>query len=281
MNVQYKQVVIWDLTLVDVGFLGSEQSVFPEALRGLAVNGCKITTGAPVATVGVWAPGATVTNLIDSTMYINEGTTAAPVWTLFSTTTSGFSLPLSETDAATTTGTSFALIMSALTTGVGQKITASAVTTGTLHQMIAAAATLTTGRYYAANDGALNVWSVGANGHQHFLQTTAPTIAVSTANGISAAAITAGGTDVVGIITTTGTNNAGGDTVLQVTFNKTYTTAPKAVFLTPRNASAAKAAATSLALPYISAIAATTFDITIPSDASAGATPSFNYLVIA
>lgn len=281
-QIQYKQVVIWDSTLIDIGFLGSEQSVYPAALRGLAICGSKITTGAPTATAGVWAPGATVTNLIDSTMYINEGTTAAPVWTLFSTTTSGFSLPLSETDAATTTGTSFALIMSALTTGVGQKITASATTTGKLHQLIAAAATLTgAGRYYAANDGALDTFSIGPNGHIHTLQTTAPTIAVSTANGISAAAITAGGTDSAGIITTTGTNNAGGDTVLQVTFNKTYTTAPKVVLLTPRNASAAKAAATSLALPYISAIAATTFDITIPSDASAGATPSFNYLVIA
>lgn len=279
--IQYKQVVIWDTDIIDVGFLGSEQSVFPAALRGLAISGAKITTGAPNAVVGVWAPGAVVTNLIDSTQYINEGTTAAPVWTLFSTTTSGFSLPLSETDAATTTGTSFAMIISALTTGVAQKITAAAVTTGKIFQAIAAAAVMTTGRYYSANDGALDVWGIGANGHTHYTQTTAPTIAVSTANGISAAAITAGGTDVNGIITTTGTNNAGGNTVLQVTFNKTYTVAPKAVLLFPRNAAAAKIAATSLAGVFISAITATTFDITIPSDAGAGATPSWDYLVIA
>lgn len=267
--------------MIDVGFIGSEQSVYPSALRGLASSGCKITTGAPAATVGVWAPGATVQNLIDGTEYINEGTTAAPVWTLLSTSTSGFTLPLSETDAATTTGTSFAMIMSALTTGVGEKITAAAVTTGKIFQAIAAAAVMTTGRYFSANDGALDVWGIGANGHTHYTQTTAPTIAVSTQNGITAAAITAGGTDVNGIITTTGTNNNGGPTVLQVTFHKTYTTAPKAVLLFPRNAAAAKIAATSLAGAYVSAIAATTFDITIPADAGAVATPSWNYLVIA
>ncbi len=280
MQIQYKQKVIWDADMIDVGFLGSEQSV-PLALRGLAISGVKITTGAPAATVGQWAPSAKVCNAVDGTEYIMTGSTASPVWALVPTSTSAFSLPSSETDSTTTTGTSLAWIMSALTAGIAQVVTATATTTGKLYRAVAAAATLTTGRYYEANDGATNVWGIGANGHTHYTQTTAPAIAVSTANGISAAAITAGGTDVTGIITTTGTNNNGGATVLQVTFNKTYTTAPKAVLLFPRNASAAKSAATSLAGAYVSAIAATTFDITIPADASAGATPSWNYLVIA
>lgn len=279
--IQYKQVVIWDANLIDVGFIGSEQSVYPAALRGLACSAVQIVTGAPTAVVGQWMPGAKVYNAIDSTEYIMTGTTASPVWALVPTSTSAFSLPSSESDTITTTGTSLAWIMSALTTGIAQVVTAIATTTGKLYRAVAAAATLTTGRYFEANDGATNVWGIGANGHTHYTQTTAPTIAVSTANGISAAAITAGGTDVNGIITTTGTNNNGGATVLQVTFNKTYTTAPKAVLLFPRNAAAAKIAATSLAGVFISAIAATTFDITIPADASAGATPSWNYLIIA
>lgn len=81
MNVQYKQVVIWDANIIDVGFLGSEQSV-PLALRGLAINGVYILTGAPAATVGVWAPGAQIYNAVDGTMCLNTGTTAAPVWGL-------------------------------------------------------------------------------------------------------------------------------------------------------------------------------------------------------
>lgn len=81
MQIQYKQVVIWDANVIDVGFLGSEQSV-PAALRGLAINGVYIVTGAPAATAGFWAPGAQIYNAVDGTMYINTGSTATPVWGL-------------------------------------------------------------------------------------------------------------------------------------------------------------------------------------------------------
>lgn len=240
----------------------------------------KTTTGAPAATAGYFAPSAMIFNLVDGTWYQMTGSTASPAWTLNGS-SSGFALPVSATDAATTTGNSASWTQNLVTTGKGLLQSLTALTSGIGHQITAAAATLTTGRYFAANDGALNVWSIGANGHIHTAQTTAPTIAVTAQNGITAAAITAGATDVAGIVTTTGTNNGGGDTVLDVTFNKTYTTAPKTVGLSARNASAAKAAATSLAVPFVSAISATGFTITIPSDASAGATPSFEYQVIA
>lgn len=82
--IQYKQVVIWDSNVIDVGFLGSEQSV-PKALRGLASEGIYIVTGAPAATVGQWIPAAQIKNAVDGTTYENTGTTAAPVWTLLST----------------------------------------------------------------------------------------------------------------------------------------------------------------------------------------------------
>lgn len=81
MHLNYKQTVIWDLTLIDVGFLGSEQSV-PSAIRGLAHIGVKITTGAPNAVVGQWAPSATIYNSIDGNFYLMTGTPAAPVWSL-------------------------------------------------------------------------------------------------------------------------------------------------------------------------------------------------------
>jgi len=79
MQIQYKQVVGWDSSLIDVGFLGSEQSV-PTALRGLAISAVKVTTGAPSQVAGQWAPGAQVANAIDGTVYIMNGTTAAPTW---------------------------------------------------------------------------------------------------------------------------------------------------------------------------------------------------------
>ena len=125
------------------------------------------------------------------------------------------------------------------------------------------------------------MFGIGANGHIHTSQTTAPSIIVTTPNGITAAAITAGGTDVCGVITTTGTNNNGGNTVIDVTFHKTYTTAPKSVQLQALNTAASKAAAVSLLTAYVSARTATGFTITIPADANAIATPSWSYQVIA
>lgn len=249
-----------------------------------------------------------------------------------------FTLPSTETDSTTTTGTSLNIVESTLTTGNGLKVTGTTgvfttggslikadlsaavagnglvaittgvytgtglslvtgnsattgilgsisgtgLTTGIGQKVTATAATLTTGRYYSANDSAIEVFGIGANGHIHSTVSAAPpTIAVTQQNGITAAAITAGGSDTCGVITTTGTNNAGGTSILQVTFGKTYTVAPKGVILMPANASAAKSAATSQAGVFVSAVAATTFDITIPSDASAGATPSWRYVVIA
>lgn len=79
MQINYKQVVIWDANVIDVGFLGSEQSV-PLALRELAINGVYIVTGAPAAVAGHWAPGAQVANAVDGTLYIMTGTTASPAW---------------------------------------------------------------------------------------------------------------------------------------------------------------------------------------------------------
>lgn len=176
----------------------------------------------------------------------------------------------------------FKATASAAITGVVSQTSALATVSGIAVEARATAATLTTGRYYSANDAATEVFGVGANGHVHSTVSAAPpTIAVSQQNGITAAAITAGGSDTCGIITTTGTNNNGGTSILQVTFGKTYTTAPKTVLLFPLNTSGSKTAATSLFNPIISAKTATTFDITIPQDAGAGATPSWAYLVIA
>ena len=171
---------------------------------------------------------------------------------------------------------------SANTTAGLLQVSGLGLTTGVGILVNATAATLTTGRYISVNDAATEVFGVGANGHIHStVSAVPPTIAVTTANGISAAAITAGGTDTCGIITTVGTNNNGGDTVLTVTFGKTYTNPPKAVLITPVNASAAKVATTALTSGWVSATSATTFVMHIPADAAAAATPSYNYFVIA
>lgn len=167
-------------------------------------------------------------------------------------------------------------------TGKVLQVSATASLTGVIIESLATAGTFTTGRYFSANNATTEVFGIGLNGHIiSTVSASAPTIAVSQQNGITAAAITAGGSDTCGIITTTGTNNNGGTSILQVTFGKTYTTAPKAIVLYPRNSAASKVAATSLLTTFISAITATTFDITIPQDAAAAATPSWNYVVIA
>lgn len=174
------------------------------------------------------------------------------------------------------------VVANSATAGVIDMMSGTGITSGIISQAIAAQVTMTTGRYYSANDGANEVFGIGANGHIHSTASAdGPAIAVSTPNGISAAALTAGATDTCGVITTTGTQDGSGDTVLQVTFGKTYTTAPKAVLLFPLNSSGSKVSTTTLVRPYISARSATTFDITIPEDSAAGATPSFCYVVIA
>lgn len=271
----YQTVVSFDPNLRDAWF--TDTDTLPTAMQGLVYAGIYIVTGAPVATVGKYLPGAIVHNAVDGTDWQMNGSTASPSFVLLESSASGFTLPLSETDAATTTGTSFALIMSALTTGVAQKITAAAATTGALFEAIATAATLTTGRYFKANDGATDVWGIGANGHIHTNQTTAPTVGSVTAQGITAAAVTAGSGDVAGQVTTTGTQNNVSASVIPIAFNKTYTVAPKSVVLMPLNASAANG--TSLA--YVSAISATGFSISVTPSATAGATPSWAFQVIA
>lgn len=187
--------------------------------------------------------------------------------------TNGVLLDLSSTASAA--GVQFLQTYSGLTTGTGQSIITTGLTSGIALKVTAAAATLSTGFYIAANDGALNVFTIGANGHLTSNQTTAPTIVVTQQNGITAAAITAASSDTAGIITTTGTNNNGGTTILTITFNKTYTVAPKVVMIQGANASG------SLIVPFVSSTTATTFVLTIPASASSGATPSWFYAVIA
>lgn len=176
------------------------------------------------------------------------------------------------------TGTTGVLLVSAASATAGSigVITGTGITSGKILTLNATAATLTTGRYVSMNDAAGEVFGIGANGHIHStVGATPPSIAVTSQAGITAAAITAGGSDTCGTITTTGTST--GATILDVTFNKTYTTAPKMVVLTPANA-AASMPNTSY---FVSAISATTFTITVAAGGTYAATPSFRYLVVA
>lgn len=102
-----------------------------------------------------------------------------------------------------------------------------------------------------------------------------PSVAVTTANGITASALTAGATDTNGVITTTGTQNNTAATVITVTFTSAKATAPKTVMITAMNA-----AASAPNPAYVSSITSTGFAISVPANAAAVATPSWGYLVI-
>lgn len=201
-----------------------------------------------------------------------NGVPIASIASVTSSLTTGALFSVTGTGVYTGVGAN-QIVMNSLTSGVAERISITSATSGIGHKVLATAATLTTGRYYSANDGALEVFGVGANGHLHTLQTTAPTAATN-ATGISAVAITAGSTDVCGTITTTGTPASG--TVLTITFNKTYTTAPKFVVVSPANAAAGGVNT----MPIVTQTA-TTFVLTWPAGGTYAATPSFMYFVIA
>lgn len=239
------------------------------------------TASTPDTTANIFQKGCLMTktdaaNSV-SAVYQNTGTLAAPGWTLLES-GAGFVLPASVTDSATTTGVSLLLTEAALTTGTAEKIVASLLTTGIIFDAVAAAAVLTTGRYYSANDGATEVWGIGANGHIHsHVSAVPPSCAITAAHGITAATITAGSTDTCGVITTTGTQDNTTDSTLTITFGKTYTTAPKSITLTAANG----AGAVGSSLPYIVSISATAVVIGVTKSAAAAATPSWYYQVIA
>lgn len=188
--------------------------------------------------------------------------------------TAGVAVVVTSTGVMTTTAGLLTLAGASATTASGLfRITGTGLTTGLGMQISATAATLTTGRYISCNDSALEVFGIGANGHIHTTQTTAPTVGTN-ATGISACAVTAGSTDVCGTITTTGTPASG--TVITLTFNKTYTTAPKVVLYAPANASAGGVNT----MPIITTTA-TTAVFTWPAGGVYAATPSWTYFVCA
>ena len=255
----------------------------------LRVNGNGLTTGSGIV-VASTSTGLTTGSLLSvstgSTGAVATNGVVSLVATAAYTSTSNVGL-LTLIANSTTAGTIESIFGNALTTGVAlyvsgtgtytgtgfATISATGATTGSILKVLATAATLTTGFYFAANDGGLNVFTVGSNGHLTSNQTTAPTIATN-ATGISAVAVTAGSTDTCGTITTTGTPASG--TVLTLTFNKTYTTAPKFVIVAPANASAGGVNT----MPIITQTA-TTFVLTWPAGGVYAATPSFTYAVIA
>lgn len=240
----------------------------------LQLSGTAVTTGTILDITGANAltTGFGI-NLTHTTSVIASGGSLAQIssTSIDTSTTTGSLLNLVST--ASLAGTQVLATFSGLTTGIGESIVTGALTTGTAHKVTATAATLTTGFYYAANDGALNVFTVGANGHLTSNQTTAPTVGTN-GTGLSAVAVTAGSTDTAGTITSTGTPASG--TVITLTFHKTYTTAPKVVMY-----QAANAAAGGVNTQPIVTQTATTAVFTWPAGGVYAATPSWMYLVVA
>lgn len=234
------------------------------------------TTGA-VATnglVSLQASGAyTSASNVGLLTLIANSTTAGTIQSIFGNAlTTGVAFLASGTGVYTGTGF-FTVTQSGATTGTLVQITGAGLTTGFGLTVTATAATLTTGRYFSANDGTTEVFGIGTNGHIISKQTTAPTIATNS-TGLSAVAVTAGSTDTCGTITSTGTPASG--TVITLTFNKTYTTAPKFVAYAPANAAAGGVNT----MPIITTTP-TTAVFTWPAGGVYAATPSWTYVVVA
>lgn len=224
------------------------------------ISGTGLTSGAGLLITGGGA------NMTSAGVLLNMNLGAA---------ISGSGLDIVTTGVYTDTTGLLSVIANSATTGTLTVHSGTGITTGKVMSVVAAAATLTTGRYITCNDGALEVFGIGADGHIHTSQTTAPTIVVTSQVGITAAAITAGASDTCGTITTTGTST--GATILDITFNKTYTTAPKFVNISPANA----AASMPNTAYFVSAISATGFTITVAAGGTYAATPSWRFVVIA
>lgn len=268
-------------------FLGTANGLTTGRLVSLSSSGVIVTTGDMVTIVANSATTSTGlvrvsgTGLTDGFLLsltgggANYTSSGGGINLALGAATVGTGIKVVSTGVYTGTTGLLAITGNSATSGSISVISATGATSGKVLVLNATEATLTTGRYLSANDATLEVFGIGANGHIHTAQTTAPTIAVTNQAGITAAALTAGASDTCGIITTTGTST--GATVLDVTFHKTYTTAPKAVILVPANAAAG--------MPntgyIVSAVSATTFTITVAALATYAATPSWRYFVIA
>lgn len=284
--------------------VGAFQAIGDSATTGVValMTGNGLTTG---TVLSLTSTGTLVTTGEVLNIAANSATTSSGVLRVSATSlTSGFAVEITSGGASLTTGGAVNISNGASTAGVAVVVTSTGVmtttaglltltgnsattasgllrvnglgiTSGIVAQFNGTAATLTTGRYISVNDAANEVFGIGANGHIHSTASVnVPTIVVTSQAGITAAAITAGGTDTCGVITTTGTST--GATILDVTFGKTYTTAPKGVMIAPANA-AASMPNTSY---FVSATSATGFTITVAAGGTYAATPSWRYIVI-
>ncbi len=167
-----------------------------------------------------------------------------------------------------------------ITTGTNNTIIGSNVTglSAALSNTIILADGAGNQRMYINNSGQVGIGTTTPSaqlnlkgGHIRSQQTTAPTIAVTTANGITAAAIASNSTDMKGNITTTGTNN-GVNTALTVTFRGASFSIAPVVIITSASASAQYT---------FSYVQATTSGFTLYFyNFQTGSNPSFNYMVI-
>lgn len=222
------------------------------------ISGTGLTSGAGLLITGGGA------NMTSAGVLLNMNLGAA---------IAGSGLDIITTGVYTDTTGLFSVTANSATTGTLTVHSGTGITTGKILSLVGTAATMTTGRYITVNDSATEVFGIGLNGHLISAQTTAP-VMTTNSTGISATVIVAGSSDTCGSFTTTGTPSSG--TVLTCTFNKTYTTAPKAVMISPINAAAGGVNT----MPII-ATTATTFTLTWPAGGVYAATPSYSYLVVA
>jgi len=70
MFIQYKRTIKESEKFVNLGLNGD----------GFAVSGQFIVAGSPTVITGIFMPGALIQNIVDGTVYINEGSIVTPVW---------------------------------------------------------------------------------------------------------------------------------------------------------------------------------------------------------
>ena len=142
--IQYYRNVNWDVTLQDVG---TDE-------KGLVVDGLKTTTGAPTATVGKFEAGAIITNIVSGLVYINTGTTAAPVFEVIQTApvSETFRIAFAGTASGGTTATRAYTITGALATDIVTAVIRASTNAVTIQKATLSTDTLTV--LFSADPGA-------------------------------------------------------------------------------------------------------------------------------
>lgn len=124
---QYHTRPTWDATLAIVGTVQVNVS---GTLTDLVTEGVLDTAGAPIATVGVFLPGARILNSVSGITYVNTGTTASPAFTVDTVAIADGSI--TKAKLAVGVKASYMVVFAGQPTTAGGSVTEVITTTGAL-----------------------------------------------------------------------------------------------------------------------------------------------------